>query len=579
MDGDKLTDDEVIAFLFLMVVAGNETTTKLLGNAWYWGWRNPDQRAKPFADPAAGAGLGRGDPALRHIDADAAPGDPDAARAARQTDPGRARVLLLLGSANRDEDVFAGPRTGTTSTGTPGAGQLRQRPPLLHGRRAGPHGGAHRPTELVERVADLRHRPGRHRAGPLHQRPGPGRAPDDGDPPLMPSASSPIPARRPAVVTGRVVGHRAGHGQGAGRRSATRWCSGRDGWPSARTPPRPSGTTAGRRWPSVSTWPTGPRWSSSPRRPSTSWDRSRSWCRTPPRTSPARRSTPTPRRSTGCSAVNLSGTHRLVRAMVPAMVARRRGDIVFVTSDVVERPRPSHGGLRHLQVGTRGVRPLAADGARGHRRAGHHRAARPHPDRDGDGLGPRRSPARSSSSGRPGASPATPASCARPGWPRPSWPRWACPAAPTPPSSSCSQRRRSPIRGTREHHDHRAGPRDSHHGYPAARRRTVTSTSCGSTRSRLMQPGPLRVRRRRGVPAGPAGRGAADRGRRQRVLLPGPRGGAGPGRGLPVHDAGVRRGRGVRRPARAPSRDAAQPGPAGQVHAGPRRHHRRRGGR
>ena len=35
-----------------MVVAGNETTTKLLGNAWYWGWRNPDELAKPFADPA-----------------------------------------------------------------------------------------------------------------------------------------------------------------------------------------------------------------------------------------------------------------------------------------------------------------------------------------------------------------------------------------------------------------------------------------------------------------------------------------------------------------------------------------------
>ncbi len=33
IDGDKLTDEEIVAFLFLMVVAGNETTTKLLGNA------------------------------------------------------------------------------------------------------------------------------------------------------------------------------------------------------------------------------------------------------------------------------------------------------------------------------------------------------------------------------------------------------------------------------------------------------------------------------------------------------------------------------------------------------------------
>jgi NAD(P)-dependent dehydrogenase (short-subunit alcohol dehydrogenase family) len=40
-------------------------------------------------------------------------------------------------------------------------------------------------------------------------------------------------------------------------------------------------------------------------------------------------------------AVNLSGTHRLVRAILPTMTARQRGDVVFVTSDVVERPRPS----------------------------------------------------------------------------------------------------------------------------------------------------------------------------------------------------------------------------------------------
>ena len=43
IDGDRLGDDEIMAFLFLMVVAGNETTTKLLGNAAYWGARNPDQ--------------------------------------------------------------------------------------------------------------------------------------------------------------------------------------------------------------------------------------------------------------------------------------------------------------------------------------------------------------------------------------------------------------------------------------------------------------------------------------------------------------------------------------------------------
>jgi cytochrome P450 len=49
-DGDRLTDEEIMAFLFLMVVAGNETTTKLLANAAYWGAKNPDQLAPVFDD-------------------------------------------------------------------------------------------------------------------------------------------------------------------------------------------------------------------------------------------------------------------------------------------------------------------------------------------------------------------------------------------------------------------------------------------------------------------------------------------------------------------------------------------------
>ncbi len=106
IDGDKLTDDEVIAFLFLMVVAGNETTTKLLGNAWYWAWRNPDQRAKPFADPRQVVPWI--EETLRY--------DTSSQMLLRVTRipmelHGRAipegeRVLLLVGSANRDEAVF-----------------------------------------------------------------------------------------------------------------------------------------------------------------------------------------------------------------------------------------------------------------------------------------------------------------------------------------------------------------------------------------------------------------------------------------------------------------------------------------
>jgi cytochrome P450 len=111
IDGDRLSDDEVIGFLFLLVVAGNETTTKLLGNAWYWGWRHPDQRAKPLGDarwvPNWVEETLRYDTSTQML-----------ARVTRQPvqvqgvdiDAGR-RVLLLIGSANRDEAVFADPES------------------------------------------------------------------------------------------------------------------------------------------------------------------------------------------------------------------------------------------------------------------------------------------------------------------------------------------------------------------------------------------------------------------------------------------------------------------------------------
>lgn len=109
LDVEELTDDDIISFLFLMVVAGNETTTKLLANAWYWAWRNPEQRAKPFADAAAIEPWI--EETLRY--------DTSSQMLARtatedvplhgQVVPAGDRVLLLAGSANRDERVFADP--------------------------------------------------------------------------------------------------------------------------------------------------------------------------------------------------------------------------------------------------------------------------------------------------------------------------------------------------------------------------------------------------------------------------------------------------------------------------------------
>lgn len=53
--------------------------------------------------------------------------------------------------------------------------------------------------------------------------------------------------------------------------------------------------------------------------------------------------------------VNVVGPHRLVRTFVPAMVQRRRGDIVFVSSDTALRPRPLMGGYSATKSALEGL--------------------------------------------------------------------------------------------------------------------------------------------------------------------------------------------------------------------------------
>ncbi|GGO77459.1 cytochrome P450 [Nocardioides deserti] len=112
-DGDRLGDDEIIAFLFLMVVAGNETTTKLLGNALFHLTASPAQLDDVLAAGPGPDGLVAPwiEETLRH--------DTSSQMVARHLKrdlelhgtvaPAGSKLLLLLGSANRDERVFSEP--------------------------------------------------------------------------------------------------------------------------------------------------------------------------------------------------------------------------------------------------------------------------------------------------------------------------------------------------------------------------------------------------------------------------------------------------------------------------------------
>jgi cytochrome P450 len=107
--GTCLPEDDLVAFLYLMVAAGNETTTKLLANAWYWGYQHRDQGARVLADPCLTARWV--DETLRY--------DASSQVLARtalvdvplhgEVVPAGDRVLLLIGSANRDARVFTDP--------------------------------------------------------------------------------------------------------------------------------------------------------------------------------------------------------------------------------------------------------------------------------------------------------------------------------------------------------------------------------------------------------------------------------------------------------------------------------------
>ncbi|GIW45646.1 MAG: putative cytochrome P450 [Candidatus Binatia bacterium] len=106
VEGERLSREEVLGFCFLLIIAGNETTTKMLANAVDLLYRHPQQRARLIREPERMADaveeVLRFDPSTQAL-----------ARVVRRdvtlhgtVVPAGARVLLLIGSANRDETVI-----------------------------------------------------------------------------------------------------------------------------------------------------------------------------------------------------------------------------------------------------------------------------------------------------------------------------------------------------------------------------------------------------------------------------------------------------------------------------------------
>ncbi len=104
-DGDdRLTPEEIVGVLILLIGAGIETTMLTLGNIWYAGWAHPDQRAAALGgriEDWISEGM-RYDPATQsQLRTTTEPVELHGV-----TIPAGARMLLLTGSANRDPEIF-----------------------------------------------------------------------------------------------------------------------------------------------------------------------------------------------------------------------------------------------------------------------------------------------------------------------------------------------------------------------------------------------------------------------------------------------------------------------------------------
>jgi cytochrome P450 len=108
-EGDRLTEREVLIMLRLLLVAGNETTTNLIGNGMLALLRHPDQmaalREDPGLIPSAVEELLRFDSPVQ-VDMRSVRDDCDVnGFPLRRGDS----VVMLLGAANRDPDRFEAP--------------------------------------------------------------------------------------------------------------------------------------------------------------------------------------------------------------------------------------------------------------------------------------------------------------------------------------------------------------------------------------------------------------------------------------------------------------------------------------
>ena len=173
-----LTRDEILGYIGLLCRCGqrDDDASHRLGGASCWP-STPTQRRALAADPALIPN------AIEECLRYEAPSPVQARYVTQdvehqgQTVPAGSAMVLLNGSANRDERQFPDPDRFDVTPQDPAAPELRLRHPLLPGRPSGPPRGAHRARRGAGPVPRLGDRPRQRRAGPDLDRPRLGEAP------------------------------------------------------------------------------------------------------------------------------------------------------------------------------------------------------------------------------------------------------------------------------------------------------------------------------------------------------------------------------------------------------------------
>jgi cytochrome P450 family 130 len=109
VDGEQLTEEELLGFCFLLILAGNDTTSSLIGNGIVLLAGHPDQRARLGRDPTLWPA------AIEEMNRIESPVQALPRKTLRDstfhgtTIPAGSRVLLVWGAANHDDREFSDP--------------------------------------------------------------------------------------------------------------------------------------------------------------------------------------------------------------------------------------------------------------------------------------------------------------------------------------------------------------------------------------------------------------------------------------------------------------------------------------